>query len=103
MLAGVFPPALRERQHPLVTAIQGALGEINDFATQQLRLYKRLTDCPKFAETDQLRALLHESRNETEQRLLDLRKSCGPQRLLEIAAEFNAILMAKSTTAATVN
>ena len=102
MLAGVFPPALRERHYPLVTAIQGALGEINDFATQRLRLYKRLEDCSNVAETDQLRALLQEVRNEIEQRLIDLRKSCSSQRLFDMCAEFNAILMGKPTTAATV-
>ncbi len=60
LLAGAFPPYFVDKLHPVVEVLQQQLGEINDYASAQVRLRRRTDKADDPSEAAYLRTLLEE-------------------------------------------
>jgi CHAD domain-containing protein len=58
LLAGAFPPTLREQLYPMVEELQEKLGEINDRATARRRFQQRIDAAQDAVDAEQWSALL---------------------------------------------
>lgn len=60
LVGGAFGPDFREKLYPLVETLQDRLGALNDLATAQTRLRKRIEEADGPAESEHLQKLLAE-------------------------------------------
>jgi CHAD domain-containing protein len=99
LVAGAFPPDLREALYPVVEALQEKLGEINDLATARARLRRRLRD----AEDPERARHVRRGLAEEEARLAQARHAfldwCTPQLLDDLRAGLAAALEGSTRSA----
>jgi CHAD domain-containing protein len=92
LLAGAFPPDLREKLYPVVEALQDQLGEINDLATAQARLREDKGAVGGRAGPAALGKLLAGEKGRLRQALQDFRSYWTPRFRKELRAGFKALL-----------
>jgi CHAD domain-containing protein len=92
LLAGAFPPEFRERLYPVAETLQDRLGEINDLATEQIRLGAKIENADEPAEKSRLRKLLAEQHAILERARQEFLSWYTPQLRRDLRAGFDALV-----------
>ncbi len=90
-LAGAFTDEFRTQLYPAVESMQERLGEVNDLATAQEKLSRKIDQMAK-SEKKSWRKLLTDKHAQTESAIRLFWQWCTPQMLEELRARFDALL-----------
>jgi CHAD domain-containing protein len=92
LLAGAFPPDFRENLYPIVEKLQDKLGVMNDLATAQTRLRKRIKKADSPTEAGHLQKLLAEQQTRFEQMHREFMNWFTPVLQHQLRAGFDSLL-----------
>ncbi len=99
LLAGAFPPAVRNELYPLLSNMQDKLGRTNDLTVAADRLRKRMEESADPAAISDLRRRLTSVEDELNKQRDDFRAWWTPELRMSLRARFDEILKMPETLA----